>query len=497
MRRVFWLAFAAFFLVGAAWAVALPVNGTYDEKHHIARAYAVVSGQWLPRGPAPDPAGYGFEGFDVPASLLPGDVDCMRLPVPRPASCLKPAGPRTETVRVTSNTARYSPVYYLPVGLPMLVSPNTAGIIAGRLVSAALSALLLALAAATAFRYAGRLALAAVALVATPMVMNLAGAINPNGLEIAAGVLLFASLLPLARGAPPTRGLVWQAGAAMLLLLTLRQFGPLLCAVDVLACLALAGPETRRALLRDRDTRRIIGGAALLGVAFFAFWVLVSGWAYVRPLPRFARHERTGTLLREVATVRVRFYLQQIVGQFGYGEAGISRLAIALWYALWAVPVLAVLWTAARRVKLVLVGLAVFCGALLVGLELRYAPVVGWSQHGRYVLPTAVGIVLVAAWYAPPALAGRRWLPLALVAATVPVHGYALARTMTRYQAGLGAPLDPFGGVWTPPGGPLVALATAGAGLALLAALVWRSSTAGEVPTTVVASRSTTNVTTD
>jgi hypothetical protein len=77
-----------------------------------------------------------------------------------------------------------------------------------------------------------------------------------------------------------------------------------------------------------------------------------------------------------------------------------------------------------------------------------------------------------------------RWLSVALVAATVPVHGYALARVMTRYQSGIDAPLNPFAGHWLPPGGPLLPLMTLTLGLAALVAL--SIVTESKVPIAVV-----------
>ena len=77
-RRWFPLAVAAFFLMEAAWAMALPVNGTYDEKQHIVRAYAIATGQVLPHGYALDSLGRRTEAYRVPESLLPdrATVDC-------------------------------------------------------------------------------------------------------------------------------------------------------------------------------------------------------------------------------------------------------------------------------------------------------------------------------------------------------------------------------------------------------------------------------------
>ena len=491
MRRTFLVAFAAFFLMSAAWAVALPVNGTYDEKHHLVRAYAVADGQLFPAGRASDPTGFGVEGFVVPRSLLPDNVDCTWYHARRPASCQVPVNDRAPTL-VSSNVARYSPVYYLPTGLPLLVWPDRGGIVVARLVSALMSALLLAGAAVAVVRLGGRFMLAGLALVATPMAVNLAGSVNPNGLEISAGVALFAALLALLRAEDlderATRRLLLLAGVATVALLTVRQLGPLLLAVDALACLLLALPGRVKALWRRRDARVILGVAGGAGLAFFGYWTVASAVADISPAPERALHLGTGELLRQVATVRVPFYLHQVVGQFGYGETTISPVAIWGWYALFAVLVVPALLAAGRRARLVMGGLALFCLALLVTLELYFAPLVGWTQHGRYAMPAAVGIVLIAGLLAPAWLTRYRWLPLALAACAALFHGYALARVMTRYQVGISARMNPLHGSWLPPGGPVLPLALLAVGLALLVVLVTRqpirtATTVGRSPT--------------
>jgi hypothetical protein len=487
-RRVYLLAFAAFFLMSAAWAFALPVNGTYDEKHHIVRAYAVADGKLLPDGPASDGTTFGSEGFDVPASLLPGNVDCTHTDGTRtnrgPASCLTPAGGR-EAVRTPSAAARYSPVYYLPVGIPLLVSPDLTGVILARLVSALLSALLLASAVVTAVRLRSRLLVAGVALVATPMAMNLGGSVNPNGIEIAAGVLLFTTLTALLRGIGPRRRLLVLTGVAVALLLTVRSLGPVLLAVDVAACLLVAGRAGIAALWRDRYARFVLSGSALLGIAFLAVWMLVSRGPDVAAVP--ARAIR-GDIAGQIATDRLSFYVHQIVGQFGYGETTISRYAIYFWYLLMAAVVIPALIWGGWRLRLVLAGLLVFCLAMLVALDWYFAPRNGWFAHGRYALPTAVGVVLLAAPAdrGPPRwleVARSRWFAVALVVATAPVHLYALARVMTRFERGLDAALDPFGGAWRPAAGPVVPLLLLAVGLAVLVAmaLTTESSVIGPV----------------
>ena len=129
------------------------------------------------------------------------------------------------------------------------------------------------------------------------------------------------------------------------------------------------------------------------------------------------------------------------------------------------------------RLRLVVAGLTAFCLAMLVALDLHFAPLNGWFAQSRYALPTAVGVVLLAALSqrGPPrwvAAARSRWLAVALGAATAPVHLYALARAMTRFQSGIDAPLDPFAGQWLPPGGPALPLIILAVGLAVLIMLV-------------------------
>lgn len=463
--RAFWLAFVGFFLLGTAWAGALPVNGTYDEKHHIIRAYAVADGQWLPDG---------VDHQRAPADLLPENADCAWNPrPPRPASCQRPVAEHG-LASVPTNAARYNPVYYLPVGVPIRLVPDGTGILLGRLVSALLSALLLG-AAVWAAAQVSRLTIAAVALVATPTVVNLAGAINPSGLEISAGVLLFAALLALF-GAPDgrRRTLLALAGVAAFLLLTIRHLGPVLLAIDLLAVALLMGPARVRAELRRRDARVWFGGFAAAGLAATVAWFLLAR-SPVGEGPAGPLNLSAGEIVDGLLTYRLRFYVRQIVGQFGYGETTMSPYAILLWYALIAVVVLPALWRGGARVRLVMLGLLVAGFGFLVGLEVLFLPKGAWFSHSRYALPVLAGVVLIAAWgWRGPGRSVAPWyLPVALVAATLPVHGYALARVMTRFEAGIEAGLNPFAGSWRPPMGPVLPFVCVLVGVAMLTAAAW------------------------
>ena len=468
LGRPFWVAFTAFFLLGAAWALALPVNGTYDESAHIARAYAVYSGQWRT----------GEAELRVPASLLPSNPDCTWAPRPAttPASCQQWNGGK-ELVAAPSGASRYPPLYYGLVGAPIRLMPDSTGVVASRLLSAAAGALLLAAAVAVATALGPAMLVAATALVVTPTVANLMGAVNPNGMEIAAAILLFVALLGLfGVGAEPSatfgtrKTLLVLTGIAAFLLLTLRHLGPLLLGVDLIAVALVVGRHRAAAQTRDRSTRLLVGGPVAAGALLAGVWLLVGGSPAEdvpqgRPLQLSAAQVVDG-----LATSRVPFYVEQVVGRFSYGETRISPWAILLWYSLVIAAVVVALRRGARRTTLVVAGLVVVSLAILIALELVFLPRGRWYAHGRYVLPVLVGAVLVAGWAAPRV---KGYVPTALVVATAPVHLYALTRVMARFQSGGSAGVTSVGdGPWRSPSGTIAPLACALVAVALLVATI-------------------------
>ncbi len=89
---------------------------------------------------------------------------------------------------VASTAARYNPLYYLAVGSPSLLAGPAHASRLMRLLSAALSALFLSWHSPRRYRAPTSIAASTVLLAATPMVLFLGAAINPNGLEITAAI---------------------------------------------------------------------------------------------------------------------------------------------------------------------------------------------------------------------------------------------------------------------------------------------------------------------
>lgn len=474
------LAFVAFFLISAGWAFALPPNGTNDEDQHVRRAYAVASGQVY--SPPADAVRGGGAWFDLPRTLLPRNPNCTHRDR-EPASCqISVQGDDRVFERTGSAAGRYNPLYYAPVGLPLLISPDTTGIIGSRLVSGALTAACLAAAVSVAVRRRSLLLVSGIVLAATPNLLNLGGSVNPSGLENAAAILVWTALIALVRprddgpDGNTVRRLLVLAAIGSGTLLTLRTLGPLLLALIVLACAALAPRGTTARLLRRRDTRWIV--AALAGTAVYAAaWTLFSGVLSNPPQPGAPRYLSMGKRLGTISSDRLTEWTSQVIGRFSYGEVTVPNALLVSWFCLAAVLVVPTLLFATRRERTVVVGAGAGTLALLVAFELAYVGVIGWTQQSRYFLPFGVGTVLVAAAlpHVGRALGTRATSSLVRLigVGTALMHLWALAVVMSRFSVGQNEPLAPFGGEWSPAAGPYVPFTLAVAGVVVLAGLLW------------------------
>ncbi|GAA3385610.1 DUF2142 domain-containing protein [Cryptosporangium minutisporangium] len=478
-RAVFLLAFAAFFLVSAGWALALPTNGTNDEDEHIVRAYGAASGQ-LYSAPAAAARG-GGAWYSVPRSLLPVNADCAQR-WELPASCLQRPPDDPSRIEVGTAAGRYNPLYYVPVGLPMVLSPNMGGIVLGRLVSGAMVAGMMAAAVTIAVRRRSPMLIAALIVAASPNLLNLAGSINPSGLELASGVLTWTALLTLVRARPGelsdrwTGQLLLAAGLGAATLVSIRTLGPLLLALTVLACMAIARPGRNRELFIRRDTRAVGIGVSIAGL-FGVAWTLFSGVLNNPPAENPPPHLSFAEKLAYIMGDRLTQWVAQLVGRFSYGEVAAPNGMLVAWYGLALLILVPTLLFATWRQATVLIGIAAVSIGLLVGFELLYYQHIGWAQQSRYVLPFGVGALLLAGclrrWEGRLGEVATKRFVMICAVTTGAMHVWALAVVMTRFQVtqrfkALGA----LHGAWLPAVGPQIPLLTVAFGGLLLVALV-------------------------
>ena len=154
-RRVWWVSFALFGVLGALWAMSVPTMGGPDEPAHVVKAAAVVRGDWntevswaaggfgtrIPRTRVHVPENYGLPVLNDQLACWGGKRHFRVICAP---DLPTRSGPTTGS---TTYVGTYQPTYYLLVGWPSLVLAPDRGLLAMRLAGAAVVAALLASAA--------------------------------------------------------------------------------------------------------------------------------------------------------------------------------------------------------------------------------------------------------------------------------------------------------------------------------------------------------------
>jgi hypothetical protein len=471
------MAFLGFFLLIGAWSVAAPFDGTPDEREHIIRAAGVAAGQVAPPPSVAVRGGGAFQ--NVPESLVRDN--CWKHKPQRSAACADDPGGEDKDIRVGTGAGRYHPMYYAVVGGPLVLAPNWAGVLIARLISAALCAAFLANALTDAMRWS-RFRLMAVGVFAavTPMAVHMGSAINPSGVEIAAGVAFFAAAIPLlyAPGGLRSRSLLWHTGLAALALVTLRAAGPLWLAISAAALLLPLQWRLVQTLWRRAGVRWWILGIGVAAIAS-AVWTVAFKATYMGDFTR-GRHLSTGQAIRELLE-RWRRWTDEMVGVMSWLDTTLPAPMYMIWEFLVASLIVwgFVLATRAGRWRLAALAAA---GVVVPSLmQLSYVNEFGFITQGRYMLPVLCGVPLLAAFliaeYGLPADKSRAVLRVFIVM-LLPIHLLSLAYTMVRWQHGLPPNgglkvLNPLAGSWHPPLGSALPLLASIAGLLLVARISW------------------------
>lgn len=262
-------------LVQASWILGTPPFRGIDEFDHAYRAASVAGGQIRPYDEPVD-AGRG-DYLRVPEELVKdaGPV-CSSYSYTGPDNCSPVTSLGGDEVTVASAAARYHPAYYAVVGTIASSWDGADFVFAGRWVSAALCAGLWGVAVLVGLRCRPVL-LWPMTLVCTPVLLYSQSVLAPNGIEIAAAVLLWVALLCLdgSGSAHRQRGLIVLAGAAACIVVTVRTLGPFWVLLIAATFLVLPGLTTRLSVLR-RHLRLTVGAASVVLVATLASvaWIL-------------------------------------------------------------------------------------------------------------------------------------------------------------------------------------------------------------------------------
>lgn len=465
------------------WSVSIPLMASPDEPSHVVRAAAVARGQWSGELGAP-PTDASAPGAATTVQLPSDYAQVVKLPncfafhPDQPASCQQTVTPANgSTAPVATFAGQYPPLYYALVGWPSRFLSAESSIYAMRIVSGVIASAFLLWGAARLRTTTLPAAATWATLVAiTPMTLFMGATVNPEALEISSAVAFWAACLALARSdGAPGRGALVQAVVAGGVLVNSRTSGPVWAVVIVVVALVLAPRGRVRQLWAARSMRWAVGAAVAAGLAATA-WVATHGGVVTghHLFPQYASPLRVARAILS----ETHAYFLQMIGDFGWLDAPSPPLTTVLWFvAAGALLLVGLAVDGPRRVKVALVLAALAVVAAPVVLQIPTAADTGIIWQGRYTLPAAVGVPMVAA----AALTGRgldelvrrmaRWVVPAVAVAQVAAFWWA----MRRYSEGLAGSLLTRSPHWSSPLGYLSAVALYAVVVAAVTGAAWFS----------------------
>ena len=269
-----------------------------------------------------------------------------------------------------------------------------------------------------------------------------------------------------------------MAGIAVLasVLVNLRGMSPLFLALIVGTVVASAPWANTWVALRDRRSWPWLGLVAVASGAALT-WIRTAG-----ALPTATVEFPEWVFDRAAATsvYATPLYLRNMVGEFGWTDTELPLVMVVAWLALIGGMAIAALVVGTWRQRIVLATLGLLTLGLPVLIHASQAKYIGIVWQGRYFLPAAVGIPLLAAFVLrerrPGWAVGRwavdRWTAWVL-AALLLGQLVAFAVNLHRYVSGANGPW--FGDVpdaWSPPLTPWVLIGACAAVLAWLLRLL-------------------------
>lgn len=459
-----------------AWVLATPIFAGPDEPHHTFWAGAVVDGDLSGREVADDP---DRREVLVAPSIVALGYPCFAFEPTQPASCEVRGDPGGRPVSVGTKAARYPPAYYALVGAPLSADAGAASVYGARFLTALLAVVLVIWALWSVRQEWDPYLAVGVSIAMTPMVLSTLSIINPSSLEISANLALWVAgggaVLACDRGTRARAAVVGVAGAALALS---RPLSTVWLGLTAVTLLVLAGSDRFRSLFARRHARAWTGVIAL-GCAVALAWLWWSGFLTTAT-------SGTGDPVAFGAAVRDSFLtadddIAQLFGRFGWLDTPLPTGVSMMWLALVGTVLMAALVSARARDAVALIGMIVALVAVPTVLQAAVLGTEGLVWQGRYSLPLAVGIPVVAAWVARqrdgwlgPGVA-RRWLGWVLVLVCLG-QIVAFAGTLRRYVSGIDGPYPGLSGPWQPPLGAWALTVLFAAAAAAFSGWLWMTT---------------------
>jgi len=221
--------------------------------------------------------------------------------------------------------------------------------------------------------------------------------VNPSALEVAASVLTWVALMVVIDRAElvSRRDLVRLVVAAALLAHS-RPASLLWLGLVLTTGFVWGGWSRARQLLRQRDVLVATAAIAAFSALAVAWYAQADYGESASWTSRYAIPGRTLGYFVGEAYGRVGVHLQQMVGRFGYLDVGSPRAVFVGWGVAVGGLMVAAGARGPRRRVIAFAGLAIVAIVLPPLLEAPSMHVINYWWQGRYTLPIAVGVPILA-----------------------------------------------------------------------------------------------------
>ena len=387
---------AAIFVLTLVWSLMTPLFSGPDEPSNFVRSAAVVRGEWVGENVVPSPLkSYWTTTVDIdPQFGAANNIPWCFAPFPDRPGC----GSRLEETQVVdipawTNMGRYPIVSFFISGVGTVFGTQDLSVRAARLMMGLCCSLLLALSFAVMKNRAS--SSIGVLLSIVPGTVFLASTMNPSALEICAATLLW-SIMPVVIVADRTRFTALIFGLAGALLILTRAIGPVLYIAIVF--LSYVATKHRRSLVSIAHQYREV--LAIHGVA-----VLFAGWWYLKiysyqtnnllseGIPSISLRSQIEQAVRHIPTL-----LDQAVGNFGWLDAPMPRIALLIICVLYGVVIAAGFVTISVRARVAMIALCFLIVFVVIVLDVNYYSMLrSFGAQGRHIVPLLVGLPIIAA----------------------------------------------------------------------------------------------------
>ena len=386
----------AVFALMAVWSLMTPLFSGPDEPSNFVRSAAVVRGEWVGDNVLPAPLkSYWTTTVNVdPQFGAANNIPWCFAPFPDRPGC----GSRLEETQIVdipawTNMGRYPIASFFISGIGTVFGAQDLSVRAARLMVSLACALLIALSVAAMKRRAA--SSSGVLLAMLPGTVFMASTMNPSALEICAAIALW-TIMPSVVAHDRTRfDLLAFCVAGALLILT-RAIGPVLYAL-VIALSYVATKQRRPLVVIAQQVRNAL---AIHGVA-----VLFAGWWYLKiysfqtnnvlseGIPSISLRSQIDEAVRHIPML-----LDQAVGNFGWLDAPMPRVALYIIVALYCVVLARGIVVGPVGTRIAMIALCLATTVVVIVLDVNYYSMLrSFGAQGRHIVPLLVGLPIIAA----------------------------------------------------------------------------------------------------